>query len=202
MLLYLYREADLIMKNNFNNNISIDELVEKTTGISLEDTNFLDGGIDRNEFNRAMRTATRIISRSYPSEQMLREKLYKKYTTETSDYVVSRLVDSQVVNDFDLAYLILDEGLIFKRYGTRRIKEMMVTKKVPNSIISEALNYVDSETLFENALYHAKQKIKTTEGEDKFSLQKKLSNYLIYRGFDYSTVYRVIDCLLSEGDNI
>lgn len=195
---YEYDEKSNVFMQNEKPKSKIDKLVKNTTGISLDESYYIDDNIDRNEFNRAMRTATRIISRSYPSEKMLREKLYKKYSYETSDYVVDKLLESQVIGDFDLAFLLLDEGLFFKKYGTRRIKDMMRKKFIPYEIIEEVIRDIDSDILFENALYHAKQKIKNVDDEDRFSLQKKLSNYLTYRGFDFSIINKVIDHLLKE----
>jgi regulatory protein len=118
------------------------------------------------------------------------------------DKIISTLesdgyLKSSYSNDIEFAeYYISSLEKSGKTLNKIKIYRFLNDRGVPKNIIEEALNKVDSESVYQSALSDAEKKLKILKGKDKYVKKKKLLDYLYRKGYPYETSSSVVDTLL------
>lgn len=178
---------DIVYNLKLEENTQIDELELKSL-------------IESETYLKAKNKALNILSYGYQSENNMRYKLIKQsFDNDTIDKVIDFLKEYNFLNDNQLAKSITKDKINIKRFGKNKIKESLYKKGIDKSIIENTLKDELSEDIeFENAIYLAKKKLNKIKHEDKNKIYRKLSQHLIYKGFDFNITKKVINTLLNE----
>ena len=146
---------------------------------------------------KAKNKALNILSKADQSEKKIREKLSTDFEENTIDKVIEFLKRNNFINDNLLAQKIVNTNLNLNKCGKNRIKQNLYNKGIDSSTINKAINDIDNEAEFENAMYLAKKRYERIKNEDKRKIYHKLSQHLAYKGFNYDIIKRVLNKLLN-----
>lgn len=149
--------------------------------------------IDEENYMKAKNTAFNILSYSMQSEEMIRTKLKRKeYEEHIIDRVIKVLKKYKIIDDAELASIIVKDKKNIKRYGKNRIKQDLYRKKIDSKTIEDALSSnINDDEEYKNALYLGRKKIKSIKENDKRKVYEKLVRHLAYKGFSYEIANKV-----------
>ena len=147
--------------------------------------------------SKAKNKAMSILNRTAISEKKLREKL-SDYSDEIVDEVINKLKDYGFINDKDLARRIANDNSDISRFGKNKIRQNLYRKGISKDDIDEAVEEIDSNEQYENALYLARKRYKNLKGEDNRKVYQKLTQHLAYKGFSYDIIKSVIQEVINE----
>ena len=161
------------------------------------DENNLKAILSDEMYLKAKNKALNILSKADQSEKKIREKLSTDFEENTIDKVIEFLKRNNFINDNLLAQKIVNTNLNLNKCGKNRIKQNLYNKGIDSSTINKAINDIDNEAEFENAMYLAKKRYERIKNEDKRKIYQKLSQHLAYKGFNYDIIKRVLNKLLN-----
>lgn len=153
--------------------------------------------IDKEGLSKAKNKAMSILNRTAISEKKLREKL-SDYSDEIVDEVINKLKDYGFINDKDLARRIANDNSNISRFGKNKIRQNLYRKGISKDDIDEAVEEIDSNEQYENALYLARKRYKNLKGEDNRKVYQKLTQHLAYKGFSYDIIKSVIQEVINK----
>lgn len=151
-------------------------------------------------FIKAKNKALSILSKADQSEKKIKEKLSDEYDEECIDKVIDFLKKYNFINDSLLAQKIVNTNVNLNKCGKNRIKQNLYNKGIDRDEINNAVNEIDSDVEFENAMYLAKKRYDRVKNEDSRKIYQKISQHLAYKGFDYDIIKRVLNKLLNTNE--
>jgi len=119
----------------------------------------------------------------------------KKEYEKSIDEVILKLRGFSYLDDKEFASWWLDQRTKYKLSGGYLIKSELIQKGVDKEIIKEILDGLDEEKM---ALEVAKKKTISYKRLNKEELRIKLGQFLARRGFNWSTIKKVVDTLLKN----
>jgi SOS response regulatory protein OraA/RecX len=123
------------------------------------------------------------------------EKLSEKYSPETAEIVVSRLIDEGYLNDRKYAVHTAEYMAEVKKFGAYRIKQELIAKGIDRELAGEVtagLVTSDVETIKERIRKKYINNLDTPAGERK--IQAAMARY----GFKVSDVIKAVKVLKTE----
>lgn len=159
------------------------------------DTDFLNREVIEVEKREALAYMLTVLKNSNATvAELVRKAKQKAFCMPAVTYAVSRLEDMHFVDDarYAAGYADRQSG----RLGKRRIAFELKNKGVAAQQIEEAVSSIEDET--ETALTVARKRLgsKTLDQKEK----EKLTRFLLYRGFGFDTVKKVLRTLGAELD--
>ena len=164
------------------------------------DTNYLKSILDDEMYIKAKNKALNILSKASQSEKQIRQKLSKDFEEHTIDRVIEFLQKYKFVDDEDLATRIVNTNVNLNKYGKNKIKQNLYNKGIDKIIIEQAMDEIDSDKEFENALYLGKKRYDRLKNEDPRKAYQKIGNHLAYKGFNYDIIKKVLNRLFNDID--
>ncbi|MDF2616403.1 MAG: recX [Sedimentibacter sp.] len=141
--------------------------------------------------------AVNLLSRSPKSEKELKLKMQDKgYDLVFIENAIKKLKEQKYIDDERYSEMFINSKINMSKDGRRKIKEALYNKGIDKEIIDEKLSSVSEEEEIERAFLLAKKKLSSMKEEDTRKKTLKLSNYLINKGFEYSTVKKAVSNLL------
>lgn len=135
--------------------------------------------------------AKRLAIKWRHSKQRIKEKLlYKGASNLISEKIISSLIKDGTIDDkksFEFDVFVMEE----KRYGYKRIKEYLLNKGYPKSLVDSYFYNKDIE--IDNCYFHfvkGKNKYKNYKYSD--DEREKLINYLKRCGFNDKIIYEIV----------
>lgn len=156
--------------------------------------------LDNEMYMKAKNKALSILSKASQSEKQIRQKLAKDYEEDTIDRVIEFLQKYKFVDDEDLASRIVNTNVNLNKYGKNKIKQNLYNKGIEKSIIETAIDDIDTDKEFENALYLGKKRYERLKNEDPRKAYQKIGNHLAYKGFNYDIIKKVLNKLFNDVD--
>ncbi|MPM38124.1 Regulatory protein RecX [bioreactor metagenome] len=164
------------------------------------DDDFISEILTAEEEMNAYNYAVNLLSRAPKSEKELKMKMQDKgYDVIFIENVIKKLREQRYIDDERYSEMFISSKINTSKDGRRKIKEALYNKGINKEIIDEKLSSVSEEEEIERAFLLAKKKLASMKEEDTRKKTLKLSNYLINKGFEYSTVKKVVSSLL-KGD--
>jgi regulatory protein len=146
---------------------------------------------ERDSFEKARNRVLRFLSYRPRSEAEVRRYLQDKGVSPSiADEVVERLTRAKLLDDLAFARYWVENRERFKPRGARMLRHELRQKGVDAKIIDQALADLSEE---ESAYRAAAQRGRRLAHLDQASFRKKLSAYLLRRGFPYSVVNPVVE---------
>jgi regulatory protein len=127
------------------------------------------------------------------AQQELRDKLYEwgLWSNEVEE-VISELINTNFLNEerFTLAYV--SGKFNIKKWGKIKIKQGLKLKRIPDKMITRALNTIDYDDYLKTVLAAAEKKLKTITEKDPYKKKYKLTTYLMGKGFENDVILSVL----------
>lgn len=163
---------------------------EKLNNIVLEDN-----------FIKAKSRSLRYLGKSYKTEKEVRKKLEEcEYNEEVINRVIEFLKEYDFINDNRYTELFIKEKL--KKHGKNKIKYDLKLKGVEEKLINEKIDCLDEGKELNIAYEIASKKYNQLVRceKDKLKIRKKLNDFLLRRGYDFSTVHILLKKVMEEGE--
>jgi len=152
--------------------------------------------LKRDEFEAAFHRADHFLGyKPRTSGEVTRKLLMLKYNDETVHEVIEKLTEQNLLDDKRFATQWVEERSNSKPKGKKVLAMELRQKKVDPEIIQEVLQKVDNQGL---ALKSAREYAQKTIELDWTIFRKKISGYLIRRGFEYSDIAPIIEGVWAE----
>lgn len=143
----------------------------------------------RDSVEHAADRALDLLSYRPRTEAELRQRLTEKYDEETVAAVMERMRRSGLVDDQEFARYWIQNRLQHNPRGAIALRHELLQKGVDESVIEEALAGYDEE---EAALRAAEMALPKLKGLSPDVLRRRLTEYLLRRGFSYGIVQPIV----------
>ena len=128
------------------------------------------------------------------SEKEIYDRMMQKgYEPSVIANTIQYLKEQRYINDKDFAETFIRDKVELNRYGRNRIKSELLKKGISKELIDELLETTfQTDTEYETAKELAENKIKSYLKDKKDAQYRKLSSYLLRKGYSYDIVSRVV----------
>ncbi len=130
-------------------------------------------------------------------------EVYKKLleygaTDSTAKKLVTRLINSGLLNDEQYVKSYASGKHKNNRWGKIKISYELKKKGIPDSLISEAVNSIDENTYIETIKHLAEKKLQSIKIGNKSDKYQKTCRYLAGKGFEPGLINMTVNELLQE----
>jgi regulatory protein len=147
---------------------------------------------------KAKEIALNFLSYRSRSEKEISDKLKKKgFSPENIEGVISDLKRVNLLNDYDFACGWIKDRLKNRPKGMLLLKQELFKKGIEKKIIEKALKeFYPKKDEVQIALDLIKRREKRYKGLDRKLARKRMSDFLLRRGFSYEVVKEVLDGII------
>jgi len=171
-----------------------------TKNMELED-DFISEILKAEEEINAYNYAISVLSRNSKSEKQLIQKMQDKgYEEQFIENAIVKLKKQKYIDDEAYSEAFINNKINISKDGKRKIKEALYNKGIDKQTVDEKLQEITDDDEIERAYLLGVKKLRTIKEEDIYRKRMKLSNYLISKGFEYSTVKKAISKLFDKND--
>lgn len=158
------------------------------------DSKFVESVIKKEEQFRASNYALNLLSFRARSEKEICDRMLKKgYEPSVIENTVRYLKEQRYVNDREFAEAFIKDKAELSHYGRNRIKTELFKKGISKELVDELIeDNIQSDTEYETAKELAESKMKSYQKDRKDAQYRKLSGYLLRKGYSYDVVSRVV----------
>jgi len=133
------------------------------------------------------------------SEAEIKHRLHQcGFDTEVIEKTTAKLKEQNLIDDYAFAQFWKDNRLSFKPKSKRLIAKELSDKKVSREIVEQVTSDIDD---MGNACELGRRRMRLLAHLDYPDFQRRLSNYLGYRGFSYEVIRCTITLLWQEKGN-
>ena len=118
-------------------------------------------------------------------------------TEEEIEECMAFLTKHRFVDDARFAAAYVQDKFRFRRWGKRKIEQMLRQKGLPASVIANALDLLVDETYDETCIALLQQKNRSLHETDPYRRKAKLFRFALSRGFDGEVIQRCLDRVLT-----
>lgn len=184
-----------------NSSYKINVFVDNKFATGIDDTTWIEYGFkigdtitsaqveclkETNHFNKAYNSALKLLSYRPQSCLEIKQKLFKKYTSQTISEVIKKLKNHNLIDDQEFANLWIKERSRTKLRSRRHLISELQKKGIDKETISNAMSLIMLDDIeIESATKLLIKKLKqlnTTEVNEKAKI------YLARKGFDYKII--------------
>jgi len=132
------------------------------------------------------------------SQKEVEEKLLEmRMIPAAREEIIIKLMQEGFLNEERFARSFVRGKFRIKKWGRYRITQELKLREISSPIIKLAMTEIE-EADYKTTLYSlAEKKLNLLTEPDKFKRKKKLSDYLIRKGYESSLVYEVTEDLIS-----
>ncbi|MDO8634743.1 MAG: RecX family transcriptional regulator [Dehalococcoidia bacterium] len=142
-------------------------------------------------FQQCYQAALRFLSyRTRSASEVKNRLLRKNFNPEIVSQTIQQLKDRNLLNDDDFARLWKENRDVFSPRSRRMIQAELKFKGVSPEVALKTTESVDD---LDAARRAAAKKIKVLTVLDKEVFKKKLSSFLVRRGFGWGTIKKVVE---------
>ncbi|GHA45088.1 recombinase RecX [Salinimicrobium marinum] len=126
------------------------------------------------------------------SQKEVEEKLKEmRMIPAACEQIIIKLMQENFLNEERFARSFVRGKFRIKKWGRIKIKQELKLKEISAPIIKLALTEID-ELEYSKTLYElAEKKVKLLKESDQFKKRKKLSSYLLQKGFESHLVFPI-----------
>lgn len=190
--------VNIYIDDNFGFGIDLNIMIKYslTKNMELSD-DFIEDILKSEEEINVYNYGLTVLSRSLKSEKQLKRKMLDKgYDLEFIEKAINKLKDQKYIDDDYYSDALINTRVNGAKYGKRRIEQELYEKGIDREISENKLREISDEDEFERAYELGLKKLKSIKDEDTSKKCNKLSNYLMYRGFDYDIIKKVVEKIL------
>lgn len=117
----------------------------------------------------------------------------KKYSEEVIDDTVKRLLKNNLLNDEVFTKAFINDKLNFTTMGPYKIELELKKHNIDNSIITNYINNIDDDIIYEKINKLINKFIKTNKKHKGFILKNKIYNNLLNLGYNSSMILEMLN---------
>ena len=191
--------VNIYLDDSFAFGIDINIMVKYSLSKNMElKEDFIEEILMAEEEINVYNYALSVLSRTFKSEKQLRDKLNEKgYDGQFVDNTIIKLKEKKYLDDERYSEILINNKINISKYGKRRVREALYHKGINREIIDEKLSCISEDDELERALSLGSKKLRTIKKDDE-RRSVKLSNYLVNKGFEFSTVKKAVVTLLKQ----
>lgn len=141
---------------------------------------------DKNSLQDCLNAAYRYLSYRPRSEAEIRQWLHRRrFANEVAEKAIAQLRELNLSDDLAFAQFWKDNRLSFRPKSKRLIKKELRDKKVASEIIDQVTKDIDDEEI---AYKLGSSRMPALAHLDYPDFYRRLSSYLLYRGFSYQVI--------------
>ncbi len=160
---------------------------------------FIENVIKAEEQSKVTMAALNLISYRQRSIKEINDKLIEKgFEASFIEISIEYCKELNYLNDEHFARSFINDKQNLNKFGSKRIKYELIKKGISKDIIEEQLD-IDPDEEYEIALVLAEKKINSYKNDDRNSIYRKLSGFLLRKGYPYDVVKKVLNIIL-EGE--
>ena len=151
---------------------------------------------DSNSMQDCLNAAYHYLTFRPRSEGEVRQCLHRRgFANEVAEKTIVKLREQNLTDDFAFARFWKDNRLSFKPKSKRLIKKELRDKKVAAEIIEQVTADIDDEEI---AYKLGLSRMSALASLDYPGFYRRLSSYLIYRGFSYEVIKHTVALVWRE----
>ena len=116
---------------------------------------------------------------------------------EEIEEIMAFLTKHRFVDDARFVSAYVQDKFHFRRWGKRKIEQMLRQKGIATDVIANALDLLEDETYDETCVALLQQKSRSLGEMDPYQRKVKLFRFALARGFDSEVIHRCLDRVLS-----
>ena len=191
--------VNIYLDDSFAFGIDLNIMIKYSLSKNMElEEGFIEEILKAEEEINVYNYALSVLSRTFKSEKQLIAKLTEKgYDKQFIDIAIIKLKEKKYLDDEQYSEILINNKITVSKYGKRRIKQDLYNKGISNDIIDEKLSLISDDDELGRALSLGRKKLRTIKNDDE-RRSIKLTNHLINKGFEYSTVKKAVVALLKQ----
>lgn len=128
------------------------------------------------------------------------EQKLDKYDLNEADkeWIINQLEEEKFVNNERYAGFFVRDKFRFNKWGKLKIKQALFLKKIPESIIQDALDQIDQDEYYNLASSLIQSKNKEIKDKNIFSRKARLFRFATQKGFEPDIIYPLLNDLTEE----
>ncbi|MFM6981376.1 MAG: regulatory protein RecX [Microbacteriaceae bacterium] len=148
---------------------------------------------------RSQNVSLHALTRRAVSVKEMRELLHKRELDQHAiDDEIARLENSGLLNDNELAVEVVRRSVERKGLGRNAIRSELVRRKLSHESIEFALEGIESDDESERIVDVARARFARLGGLDRDTQERRLTSFLMRRGYRSSDITRTVRQLLLE----
>jgi regulatory protein len=150
-------------------------------------------------YNEALKYAMDLCSKQERCRSEITDKLAAAGLSKAeTGKILDTLARENFINESRYAGTFTRDKLRFNKWGKVKIRYMLEHKKIPEAIVSEALDGIDEEWYRGILREELLKKRRTIRGSNAFDLRGKLFRFARQRGFETGLIYAVLDEIMEK----
>ncbi len=142
---------------------------------------------------RAQAKAEHYCAYQERSQQEVREKLYEwGVYPSVIEQIITRLIGDNFLNEERFARAYAQSKFNQKQWGRIKIKQGLKLKRVPDKLISKALQTLDGDAYLTALAKLLEKKADTETERDAYKRRYKLQQYAMSRGYESDLINEVL----------
>lgn len=152
--------------------------------------------------NEAYNKASIYCSRSEHCPSEVCEKLYQWGITDkdAQQRIVCRLIEEKYIDEARFCRAFVHDKFHFNHWGRQKIAMYLSQKRLPSTLIQEALEEISDDDSFHTAHALMSHKLKSLKANTPYELYAKLMRFASSRGIEMDIAHKVIQSLVKDID--
>lgn len=131
----------------------------------------------------------------------VREKLYQmRLNAQEQDQVLVHLAEHKFLDEERFAKSFVRGKFNYKNWGRNKLRFELKFREISPYNINKALEEIDSDKYLEVLDKIARKRKADTSERNVYKLKKKITDYLLYRGWESNLVYDKIEEIFLENE--
>ncbi|WP_242156226.1 regulatory protein RecX [Aestuariivivens sediminis] len=128
----------------------------------------------------------------------VRQKLLgMRMIPEAIDHIMVHLIEQNFLNETRYAKAFVQGKFRIKQWGKRRLTLELMKKDISKSLIHEVINDIHDNDYHQTLHNLAQKALAGITEKNRLKKKKKLSDYLLYRGWEPHLVYEKVNALIT-----
>jgi len=119
-----------------------------------------------------------------------------KMIPEARDHIILHLLQNNFLNEERFSKAFARGKFSIKRWGKIRITNELKFRNISSYNIKSALKEINDDDYLASLNFIAEKKISLIKDTNKYAKKKKLSSYLMSKGYESNLVYKVVNELI------
>ena len=115
---------------------------------------------------------------------------------EARDHIILHLLQNNFLNEERFSKAFARGKFSIKRWGKIRITNELKFRNISSYNIKSALKEINDDDYLASLNFIAEKKISLIKDTNKYAKKKKLSSYLMSKGYESNLVYKVVNELI------
>ena len=151
------------------------------------------------KYIKALNKAMSLTARSEKSVDEMRLKLKTWGIADNNEIadIIEQLIDEKFIDEERYARMYVADKLKFNKWGAIKIKAMLKSKGIKESIIENALESINREEYVAALKSELEKKRSSVKAKNQYDLKGKLMRYALSKGYESDLIHIVINQLIS-----